>query len=1241
MKKILILSVTFLSLTFLSSCNFKDPTKDFIELSTTYFKKAKENNVEGDLFYYDGKSTRCTTYVLDGDTYKVEYLGLLKFSTLTFSENSSYFFDLGSLDIKIDTSSGSMDFQIGEYFKDGTFDINKFLDEPPFVLVKKDGEEYKYLSGINTEGEVLSSSNRENYDSIFYYLDDFKYDVNEYISFDYTNKKLAILRADILGYFEKFVNDLPSMVNFYPALLRNYQKINKLEANQYIPSYLKIDGIKNGKEVVVGPMGFSELFGRELDDGTKISNLEGAEIIELGEGIKEATFFAFDSVKSIKTIYLPKSFEKASISSFSNLELDSLYVNKGDKSITFIDLGKGQMPGFSVDFGPSLYNTKINGSIIFDEYDNPNFSNFPYSSLTFSDGIPSNHIEVSKNQIVKNYSSLEEAYSDFDSVSLAYCFNESTKVIESGSIKEIGVNQKLFIEQQKQDTLSFKDALKYKNNSSYSINEENAYKTLKLTSDLTIKGEVTIGGYIGKNSSFESAISSSFGAIDLNGHSITIENGGKLVSYGLIYDSSLISSSTNGIIVKEGGVLTTNLSVRGYSNNKNAISQIENNVNPFSTYKLDSLRCNLNVESKGKVKTTLKYSDNSNVIENEFIGERGFINNSTCVVNRKYTKEQDEYTIEGDTSIGTLLVYNTTIDTSSFYFPFSNKDSKFTINGNLKVNHNIKLDGGSSLIVKSLELNSNVVVLPLNNIGGYDNYLNLNATFSGTLYVGSSISLSSEASSTYGVFGLVDTSEENYVNIRNYLRHNLSKYINYEEGCLDNENQNYTVVQDVSLNVSLRSRDYLFKISDEITYFEQNGTSGAIRKNDTNLDGELLASYSSSSPYWIASIGGSEINTNVSKSDALSTFDVESKKYALVDGSWTEMDVEGADHTYTFSGVKYIFVDGKYKQGTLTSKKTFITSDSLTYFYNSTVSSWREVTSLENDRILKEVGYSNYYYATLSAYEACANYDSNNHYFEIGGNKYIYLGVDSLTTVLISGTIKDNSDGSSYVYLENEGWVNGNVDLKGKATVNGKTYYYINDRKWVMVNTFTGNTNIDHELIYFDTNYSYLGKEYKYALSETNDSPTTRYTNKVSFIDVDIEHSKCVLTKENYSEVWDNVIDSIPNAYKDIVAQNEEFTLHRHFKEDDGKLYLYYEDSEGNVSKKAFEFKAGFVPYQPVGGNDILNKFNFVGYEVIFEGETESRTIYVSFDVVGGFTDSTNYLAISIFSDKSPVSSLV
>ena len=54
------------------------------------------------------------------------------------------------------------------------------------------------------------------------------------------------------------------------------------------------------------------------------------------------------------------------------------------------------MPGFSVEFGPSLKNTKINGSIVFEEYDNPNLSNFPYSSFIFDDNNPSNHIAIFK-----------------------------------------------------------------------------------------------------------------------------------------------------------------------------------------------------------------------------------------------------------------------------------------------------------------------------------------------------------------------------------------------------------------------------------------------------------------------------------------------------------------------------------------------------------------------------------------------------------------------------------------------------------------------------------------------------------------------------------------------------------------------------------------------------------------------------------------------------------------------------
>ena len=76
----------------------------------------------------------------------------------------------------------------------------------------------------------------------------------------------------------------------------------------------------------------------------------------------------------------------------------------------------------------------------------------------------------------------------------------------------------------------------------------------------------------------------------------------------------------------------------------------------------------------------------------------------------------------------------------------------------------------------------------------------------------------------------------------------------------------------------------------------------------------------------------------------------------------------------------------------------------------------------------------------------------------------------------MTNEIKDNSDGSKYIYLENQGWVEGDVYSSGKAIVNANTYYYINDRRWIQVNEFDGNTNINNELLYLDTPYLYLGK---------------------------------------------------------------------------------------------------------------------------------------------------------------------
>ena len=66
------------------------------------------------------------------------------------------------------------------------------------------------------------------------------------------------------------------------------------------------------------------------------------------------------------------------------------------------------------------------------------------------------------------------------------------------------------------------------------------------------------------------------------------------------------------------------------------------------------------------------------------------------------------------------------------------------------------------------------------------------------------ISSSLESTSSIGVYGTIDTGNENYSSIRNYLRHNLNKTLIYEEGCLDNNNKNYVDVYQTSLNVTLK-----------------------------------------------------------------------------------------------------------------------------------------------------------------------------------------------------------------------------------------------------------------------------------------------------------------------------------------------------------------------------------------------------------------------------------------------------
>lgn len=124
--------------------------------------------------------------------------------------------------------------------------------------------------------------------------------------------------------------------------------------------------------------------------------------------------------------------------------------------------------------------------------------------------------------------------------------------------------------------------------------EENRQYTVVLQNDLIINGQMEVEGNYGVNTSgnTQGVIAKEYMCLDLNGHNITINNGGKLISNGLIIDSV----GTGQINVEGGGYLRTLAVIHDYRGGTMTQSYVNNDVFPFQVYQLPYLRCKARVK---------------------------------------------------------------------------------------------------------------------------------------------------------------------------------------------------------------------------------------------------------------------------------------------------------------------------------------------------------------------------------------------------------------------------------------------------------------------------------------------------------------------------------------------------------------------------------------------------------------------------------------------------------------------
>lgn len=277
--------------------------------------------------------------------------------------------------------------------------------------------------------------------------------------------------------------------------------------------------------------------------------------------------------------------------------------------------------------------------------------------------------------------------------------------------------------------------------------EENRQYTVVLQNDLIINGQMQVEGNYGVNTSgaTQGVITKEYMCLDLNGHNITINNGGKLISNGLIIDSV----GTGQINVEGGGYLRTLAVIHDYRGGTMTQSYVNNDVFPFQVYQLPYLRCKARIKydqtngwgslngyvnaqaftDKGPIKGQQEFelnfigSSNSNYFINYFIKlDKPNTNSEDSYVDFIGYKENSIDKTSADkfysisqrikiiinncnVSIGEfkfdikVSIISVSVDTSKYSFPISPFFDLEVKNSFLTLDKRIKFLPGSSLIV--------------------------------------------------------------------------------------------------------------------------------------------------------------------------------------------------------------------------------------------------------------------------------------------------------------------------------------------------------------------------------------------------------------------------------------------------------------------------------------------------------------------------------------------------------------
>ena len=958
-KKSFVFPIAALATLSLSGCKVTtDPNKDFVEEALGYYKKLRENEgitddkAEFHAWYYDSHLLKGVVFNSLTD---YEYLGLVNFQNLCFSETENkYYMDIPNYEVGFDFETG--DVTMPEFFENPI----DFVNELPLVLIKNDEEFDKedVYSKFNENGEIVDEASSDNYDPMLFYLNDFSYSFdNEALSefnLNYEGKATAILKRDVYGLIEDAINEsgveIPLDISITNILLRSYNKSNKIEDDSLMPDEVTIPGTFNGKEVVVGPMGLSQLFTtRSIDDVSSI-------VIE--DGVTTLSFFALDGAKKLTNLILPSTLSDLSLSSLANLNLDTLYVSDTENEIDIIE-ANGLNLNFEFDFngeseeitiGAPFDNTTISNKLIFENYDNKNVGSFPYNDVNFTNGV-NNSLTFVNSAGEGTYNSISEGLSDNDAFNPMFSLNNigENKEISDVNLKSINADKHLYLSTSKFDlnnNLYLADSNVYRSFSYVKSDSGNEKIKLKLLDDLEISGELVLSGVIGSNGTLEGLIVGDYATLDLNGHKITIKNGGIIDSNGLITDSSI--DRTGEIIVENGGTIKTNL----VTNSLNSIAyqtSLEKGISPFSTY--DTRYLNTKVTLVNGANFIVKNSTFSpNLVyqnkEINFIGENGVFSYDNL------ENTDGEIVINSGDNLLNIDINNDVTFNGFSYIDSKNREAKYDIyfplvnekvninliDGSLTLNSKASINYGGTLNINgSLNLNNQLFVLnTFNNRDGGELKLN------GTLNINENA----------GLKGNVNVSETIFNQFKNNNFNNLNVNFTYLEGSFDTNNQVINIDREFNYPLIVKFNEY--------EYYRNNNSYYYLNNNEIYLsNGDIIGSKSNdSSEKWVIIYNKENIDVTSNNNypsrftslDKLNTYIIND------DASIIELPNSDENSIYTLDGETYILYQDKLVKGdlirSLTSFDVFSSDDGRYFVKDNGASNYELTYTFEKDHLL-------------------------------------------------------------------------------------------------------------------------------------------------------------------------------------------------------------------------------------------------------------------------------------------------